>query len=44
MKLAEEVMHQLYQTTRSISKGLNPRIEPLGLYSSEWSMIVALKG
>ncbi len=43
MNTAETVMHYLYQTTRSITKGINPRLEPSGLYSSEWAVIVALK-
>lgn len=40
---ADTVIHQLYQTTRAISKDLNQRFDPEGLYSSEWSIISVLR-
>ncbi|PKU22144.1 MarR family winged helix-turn-helix transcriptional regulator [Telmatospirillum siberiense] len=40
---ADTVIHQLYQTTRAISKDLNQRFEPEGLFSSEWSIISVLR-
>jgi DNA-binding MarR family transcriptional regulator len=40
---ADGLVHQLYQTTRAISKDLNQRFEPEGLYSSEWGIISILK-
>lgn len=38
-----ELIHLLYQTTRAISQGVNHVLTEHGLYSSEWSLIVALK-
>jgi MarR family transcriptional regulator for hemolysin len=38
-----KLIHMLYQSTRAISKRLNQLLEPYGLYSSEWSILVALK-
>lgn len=43
MDTAESLLHQLFQTVRVISKGLNYCLEPYGLYSSEWSIITTLK-
>lgn len=43
MDTAENLLHQLFQTVRIISKGLNYCLEPYGLYSSEWSIITTLK-
>lgn len=43
MEFEMMLLHQLYQTTRIISKGLNKRLEPLGIYTSEWSIILLLK-
>lgn len=43
MENSEVLLHQLFQTVRIISKGLNKRLEPLGIYSSEWSIITTLK-
>ena len=39
----EKLLHQLFQTVRMISKGLNAILEPYGLYSSEWTIITTLK-
>lgn len=36
---ADQVMHQIYQTTRALSKTLNSEISNHGLYSSEWSIV-----
>ena len=40
---AAKLIHLLFQTTRAISQGVNHILTAYGLYSSEWSMIVALK-
>ncbi len=40
---AAKLIHLLYQTTRAISQGVNQVLAEYGLYSSEWSIIVALK-
>jgi len=37
------LLHTLLQTTRVIAKGVNQLLEPWGLFSSEWSIIRALK-
>ena len=42
MKTSELLLHQLFQTVRIISKGLNKKLESHGIYSSEWSMITTL--
>jgi len=42
MKNSELLLHQLFQTVRIISKGLNKDLEPRGIYSSEWSIITTL--
>lgn len=39
----DQMIHQLYQTTRAISKGLNQRLEPAGIYTSEWTILKILK-
>ncbi|MBP2663931.1 MAG: slyA 5 [Firmicutes bacterium] len=38
-----KLIHLLYQTTRAISQGLNQMLVPYELYSSEWSIIMAIK-
>lgn len=43
MECSELLLHQLFQTVRIISKGLNKNLEPHGIYSSEWSIITTLK-
>lgn len=43
MDKQEKLLHQLFQTVRTISKGLNTILEPYGLYSSEWAIITTLK-
>jgi MarR family transcriptional regulator, transcriptional regulator for hemolysin len=43
MDKSELLIHQLFQTVRIISKGLNKSLEPYSLYSSEWSLITTLK-
>lgn len=40
---AAKLIHLLYQTTRAISQGVNQVLAEYGLYSSEWSIIVAIK-
>jgi DNA-binding MarR family transcriptional regulator len=40
---AAKLIHLLYQTTRAISQGVNHTLADYGLYSSEWSIIVAIK-
>lgn len=40
---AAKLIHLLYQTTRAISQGVNQVLTEYGLYSSEWSIIVAIK-
>jgi MarR family transcriptional regulator, transcriptional regulator for hemolysin len=42
MDRQEKLLHQLFQTVRMISKGLNTILEPYGLYSSEWAIITTL--
>lgn len=43
MEDSELLLHQLFQTVRIISKGLNKNLESHGIYSSEWSIITTLK-
>ncbi len=43
MESAELLLHQLFQTVRIITKGLNKNLEPHEIYSSEWSIITTLK-
>lgn len=40
---SDQLIHLLYQTTRAISQGLNQTLADHGLYSSEWSVIKAIK-
>ncbi|WP_378953745.1 MarR family winged helix-turn-helix transcriptional regulator [Pelosinus sp. sgz500959] len=42
MESSELLLHQLFQTVRIISKGLNKNLESHGIYSSEWSIITTL--
>ena len=42
MENSEILLHQLFQTVRIISKGLNKSLESQGIYSSEWSIITTL--
>jgi len=42
MENSELLLHQLFQTVRIISKGLNAKLEFHGIYSSEWSIITTL--
>ncbi len=42
MEHSELLLHQLFQTVRIITKGLNRRLEPYGIYGSEWSIITTL--
>ena len=39
----EILMHQLFQTVRAITKGVNAVFAKQGLFSSEWSIITTLK-
>jgi len=41
--LTTKRIHLLFQTTRAISQGVNQTLAKYGLYSSEWSIIVAIK-
>ncbi|MBP2651479.1 MAG: transcriptional regulator, MarR family [Firmicutes bacterium] len=43
MEPTDQLMHQLYQTTRAISKSLNHMLESQGLFSSEWTIIKVIK-
>jgi len=43
MEITGKIIHQLYQTTRIISTRLNQRLEPCGIYSSEWTIITTIK-
>ncbi|MBP2652937.1 MAG: transcriptional regulator, MarR family [Firmicutes bacterium] len=43
METTDRVMHQLYQTTRIISKSVNKMLESHGLFSSEWTIIKVIK-
>lgn len=43
MERSELLLHQMFQTVRIISKGLNKSLESHGIYSSEWSIITTLK-
>lgn len=43
MNNSDRLMHTLHQTTRIVAKGVNRVLEPWGLFSSEWSIIRALK-
>lgn len=40
---SDQLIHLLYQTTRAISQGLNQALADHGMYSSEWSVIKAIK-
>lgn len=42
METSELLLHQIFQTVRIISKGLNHHLESHGIYSSEWSIITTL--
>ena len=35
--------HQLHQLTRYLAKGLNDRLLPFGIYSSQWTILYRLK-
>jgi len=43
MKTTDNIIRQLYQTTRIISASLNQILEPYGIYHSEWTIIMAIK-
>ncbi len=43
MDKQEILFHQLFQTVRAITKGVNAALESQELYSSEWSIITTLK-
>lgn len=43
MQTTDKLIRQFYQTTRAISAGLNQILEPYGIYSSEWTIIAAIK-
>ena len=43
MDKQEFLFHQLFQTVRAITKGVNAALESQQLYSSEWSIITTLK-
>lgn len=37
------LIHQINQCARLITKKANERLEPFGLYSSQWSILYCLK-
>ena len=41
--ISDDLVHQIYQTTRIISKSLNLELSCCGLFSSEWTIIKAIK-
>lgn len=41
--LSDCLIRKIYQTTRDISKGLNMALSESGVYSSEWTVIKAIK-
>ena len=43
IETSELLLHQIFQTVRIISKGLNKNLESHGIYSSEWSIITTLQ-
>ncbi len=43
MNTSDRLLHDLHQTTRAVSKGLNRVLEPWGLFSSEWSILRVLQ-
>lgn len=43
MNSSDTLLHNLYQATRIIAKGINRLLEPWGLFSSEWSILRVLK-
>lgn len=43
MDKQELLLHQLFQTVRVLTKGVNLVFEPYQLYSSEWSLLTTLK-
>ena len=43
IELSDRVIHQLYQTTRAMTKSLNQLLEAYGLFSSEWTVINSIK-
>ncbi|MEK3890295.1 MarR family winged helix-turn-helix transcriptional regulator [Bacillus sp. FSL K6-3431] len=38
----QELFHQLFQTSRQLSKNLNEHLSELGIYSSQWTIIYYL--
>ena len=43
IELSDRLIHQLYQTTRAMTKSLNQLLEVYGLFSSEWTIINSIK-
>lgn len=43
MEKSDQLIHQLYQTTRALSKSLNHLLGEYGLFSSEWTIIKTIK-
>jgi len=41
-RVNREVLHEMYQRTRRVEKGLNERLKDHGLYSSQWSLLFCL--
>lgn len=41
--ISDDLVHQIYQTTRVISKSLNLELTCCGLFSSEWTIIKVIK-
>lgn len=43
LETSDRLMHQLYQTTRAISKNLNYLLGEYGIFSSEWTILKVIK-
>ena len=43
LETSDRLMHQLYQTTRAISKNLNYLLGEYGIFSSEWTILKMIK-
>ena len=41
--MSDLLIHQIYQTTRAMTKSINQLLEVYGLFSSEWTIINSIK-
>ena len=41
--MSDRLIHQIYQTTRAMTKSINQLLEVYGLFSSEWTIINSIK-